>query len=242
MNIANQFITVSDIPVEIVRKNIKNIHLGVYPPEGSVRVSVPRHITNENVRLAIVSRLSWIKRRQEEFKKQPRQTEREYVSGESHYYQGKRYILDVVERHGKHALSLKSNAKMILQVSPGTSKENRALVVNNWYRQQLKKVIPQFLNKWQPVIGKEANSWGVKKMKTKWGSCNIAKRRIWINLELAKKSSECLEYILVHELIHLYERHHNDNFRRLMDKFLPNWQQSRDLLKNEPLAHEDWGY
>ncbi len=242
MNIASQTITVSDIPVEIVRKNIKNIHLGVYPPEGNVRVSVPRHITNENVRLAIVSRLSWIKKRQEEFKKQPRQTEREYVSGESHYYQGKRYILDVIERHGRHTLSLKNNARMILQVSPETSKENRALVINNWYRKQLKEVIPQLLNKWQPIVGKEANSWGVKKMKTKWGSCNIIDRRIWINLELAKKSPECLEYIVVHELVHLHERHHNENFKCLMDKFLPNWRQSRDLLKSEPLAHEDWCY
>ncbi|MCC6923641.1 MAG: M48 family metallopeptidase [Nitrosomonas sp.] len=242
MNIDSQFITVSDIPVEIVRKKIKNIHLGVYPPEGSVRVSVPQHITNENVRLAIVSRLPWIKKRQEEFKKQPRQTEREYVSGESHYYQGKRYILDVIERHGKHALSLKNNAKMILSVSPGTTKENRALVVNAWYRQQLKIQIPQLLAKWQPIVGKEISDWGVKKMKTKWGSCNIAERRIWINLELAKKSPECLEYILVHELVHLHERHHNDNFRSLMDRFLPNWRQSRDFLKSEPLAHEDWGY
>ena len=242
MNISSQIITVSDIPVEIVRKNIKNIHLGVYPPEGNVRISVPSHITNENVRLAIVSRLSWIKKRQEEFKKQPRQTEREYVAGESHYFQGKRYILEVVERNGKHSFSLKNNARMLLHVSSNTTKENRALVVNNWYRQQLKKIIPDLLEKWQPIVGKEVKSWGVKKMKTKWGSCNIADRRIWINLELAKKSPECLEYILVHELVHLHERQHNDNFRYLMDKYLPQWRQCRDTLKSEPLAYEDWDY
>ena len=242
MNISSQIITVSDIPVEIVRKNIKNIHLGVYPPEGNVRISVPSHITNENVRLAIVSRLSWIKKRQEEFKKQPRQTEREYVAGESHYFQGKRYILEVIERNGKHSFSLKNNARMLLHVSPNTTKENRALVVNNWYRQQLKKIIPDLLEKWQPIVGKEVKSWGVKKMKTKWGSCNIVDRRIWINLELAKKSPECLEYILVHELVHLHERQHNDNFRYLMDKYLPQWRQSRDTLKSEPLAYEDWSY
>lgn len=242
MNISSQIITVSDIPVEIVRKNTKNIHLGVYPPEGNVRISVPSHITNENVRLAIVSRLSWIKKRQEEFKKQPRQTEREYVAGESHYFQGKRYILEVVERNGKHSFSLKNNARMLLHVSPNTTKENHALVVNNWYRQQLKKIIPDLLEKWQPIVGKEVKSWGVKKMKTKWGSCNIADRRIWINLELAKKSPECLEYIVVHELVHLHERQHNDNFRSLMDKFLPQWRQFRDKLKSEPLGHEDWVY
>jgi len=242
MNISSQIITVSDIPVEIVRKDIKNIHLGVYPPVGNVRISVPHHITDENVRLAIVTRLSWIKMKQEEFKKQPRQTEREYVAGESHYFQGKRYILEVKEGHGKHSFCLKNNARMLLHVSPNTTKENRALVVNNWYRQQLKKIIPNLIEKWQPIIGKEVKSWGVKKMKTKWGSCNIAERRIWINLELAKKSPECLEYILVHELVHLHERKHNDNFCRLMDKFLPQWRRSRDTLKSEPLAHENWDY
>jgi predicted metal-dependent hydrolase len=242
MSINNHTITISDIPVEIVRKNIKNLHLGVYPPEGSVRISVPTHITDENVRLAIVSRLSWIKKRQDEFKKQPRQTEREYVSGESHYFEGRRYLLEVIERQARHELVLKSNAKMELFVKPKTSKDNKALVVTNWYRQQLKMKIPLLLEKWQPIIGKQANDWRVKKMKTKWGSCNIGEKRIWINLELAKKSPECLEYILVHELVHLHERHHNENFMRLMDKFLPNWRLSRDILKSEPLAHEDWGY
>jgi len=242
MSISSQNITVSDIPVEIVRKDIKNIHLGVYPPVGNVRISVPRHITDENVRLAIVSKLSWIKRRKEEFRKQPRQTEREYVAGESHYFQGRRYLLEVIERHGKHSFCLKNNARMLLRVSPDTSKDNRALVVNDWYRKQLKNTIPDLLEKWQPIVGRKAKSWGVKKMKTKWGSCNIEERRIWLNLELAKKSQKCLEYILVHELVHLHERQHNDNFRRLMDKFLPQWRQSRATLKSEPLVHEDWLY
>ena len=242
MSTSNPIITIADIPVEIVRKDIKNLHLGVYPPNGNVRVAVPKHITDDNVRLAVVSRLSWIKKQQEEFKKQPRQTEREYISGESHYFQGRRYVLEVLEKHGKHSLSLKNNAKMLLQVSPNTTVENKALVLNNWYRDQLKNTIPQLLDKWEPIIGKQVSSWGVKKMKTKWGSCNIADKRIWINLELSKKSPECLEYILVHELVHLHERHHNDNFRKLMDKFLPHWRKSRDTLKSEPLAHEDWGY
>lgn len=242
MSINNQIITVSDIPVKIVRKDIKNLHLGVYPPDGGVRISVPKHMTDENVRLAVVSRLSWIKKQQEEFRKQPRQSEREYVSGESHFAEGKRYLLDVIVGSAKHELILKSNAKMVLHVRPNTSKENRALVVTNWYRQRLKERIPKLLDKWQPIVGKQVNDWRVKKMKTKWGSCNIAAKRIWINLELVKKSPECLEYILVHELVHLHERHHNENFKSLMDRFLPNWRLSRDTLKSEPLAHEDWGY
>ena len=242
MNTSNEIITILDIPVEVIRKDIKNLHLGVYPPEGSVRISVPEHITDDNVRLAIVSKLSWIKRQQEEFKSQPRQTEREYVSGESHYFEGRRYLLDVVESSGKHELILKSNAKMVLYIHANTSKDNRALVVNNWYREKLKTKLCILIEKWQPVIGKELNDWRIKKMKTKWGSCNVSAKRIWINLELAKKPPECLEYILVHELVHLYERHHNENFMRLMDKFLPNWRLNRDILKKEPLAHENWFY
>lgn len=239
---SHQIIKVSQIPVEVVRKNIKNIHLGVYPPEGKVRISVPTHITDDNIRLAIVSRLSWIKKQQQEFQKQPRQTAREYVNGESHYFKGKRYILDVVEKRGKHSVQLKNNAKMLLTVTPDTSFSNKKKVIYEWYRDALKDDIRKLLEKWEPIIGKTPQSWGVKKMRTKWGSCNIGDRRIWINLELAKKSPECLEYILVHELVHLYERHHNDNFLQLMDKYLPTWRKSRDILKSEPLAHEDWHY
>jgi predicted metal-dependent hydrolase len=242
MNTSNSTITVSDIPVEIVRKDIKNIHLSVHPPEGRVRISVPEHVTDENIRLAIVSRLSWIRKQQEQLHKQPRQTEREYVSGESHYYQGKRYLLEVLEQHGRHSLELKNNAKMRLRVSPGTSRQNRARVMNDWYRDQLKQQIPGLLEKWQPIVDKEVKEWGIKRMRTKWGSCNISEARIWLNLELAKKSPECLEYILVHELVHLHQRKHDDSFRRLMDKYLSSWRQRRDILRREPLAHEDWEY
>lgn len=242
MSTANSIITVADIPIEIVRKNIKNLHLGVYPPDGKVRVSVPAHITDDNVRLAVVGRLSWIKKQQSEFRNQPRQSERQFVAGESHYFQGRRYLLDVVERYGRHEVVQKSNAKLSLHVRPGTRPENRERVMTEWYRAHLKSLIPGLLKKWSPIVGKQPAAWRVQKMKTKWGSCNTAKGTISINLELAKKSPECLEYILVHELVHLHERHHNDNFRRLMDKFMPKWRQHRDTLKNEPLAYEDWSY
>ena len=241
MNTNSHFITVAEIPVEVVRKDIKNLHLGVYPPEGSVRVSAPQHFTDDNVRLAVVSRLSWVKKQQKEFQQQPRQAEREFVSGESHYFQGKRYLLEVIEKQGRHSVYL-NGSKMVLQISPDISVEKRALIVNNWYREQLKLVIPQLLEKWQPIIGKSAESWGVKKMKTKWGSCNASAKRIWLNLELAKKPFECLEYILVHELVHLHERHHNDQFKVLMDQFLPNWRISQKVLNKSPLAHEEWKY
>lgn len=242
MSTDNQIVEVSGLSVQVVRKKIKNLHLSVCPPDGSVRVAAPLKTSNENVRLAVISRLSWIKKKRAEFEKQPRQSERHYVSGESHYYQGRRYILELVERPGKHTFEILNNSKMQLCVKPGTTQESRAKVVNAWYRERLKEVIPALLDKWQPVVGKQLDSWRIQKMKTKWGSCNIEAKRILLNLELAKKSPECLEYILVHELVHLHERRHNDNFRSLMDKFMPRWRLSRDLLKSEPLAHEKWEY
>ena len=242
MNTSSQFITVQNIKVKIVRKDIKNLHLSVYPPDGKVRVAVPKHITDENVRLAVVSKLAWIKKQQAKFAGQPRQSRREMVSGESHYLFGKRYLLDVVERHGRHEIFEKNNTILVLYVNPGTSEANRRLVINEWYRNQLKERIPGLLEKWEPIVGKEVKEWGVKRMKTKWGSCNRPAKRIWINLELAKKQPECLEYVLVHELVHLLERYHNDNFKKLMDKFMPKWRLYRDMLNAAPLSHEDWSY
>lgn len=242
MNTDSQYIEVSGLSVEVVRKKIKNFHLGVYPPDGCVRVAVPLQTTNENVRLAIISKLGWIKRKQAEFESQPRQSERHFVTGESHYFQGRRYILEVVENTGKSTVSLKNNSRILLRTRPNTSKETRANVVADWYRTHLKQQVPILLKKWQPIVGKEINGWRIQKMKTKWGSCNISTKRILLNLELAKKPPECLEYILVHELVHLHERHHNEKFRSLMDAFFPKWRLSREILKNEPLAHETWFY
>ena len=235
-------LVVSDIAVNIIRKDIKNLHLGVYPPEGHVRVAVPLHVSDERVRLAIISKLAWIKKQQADFKKQVRQSEREMVTGESHYFMGKRFLLEVIERSGRHQVEIKGNRKLLLYVKPNTSLDNRQLVLNEWYREQLKKRIPDLLSRWQEKIGVSCQDWRVKKMKTKWGSCNIAAKRIWLNLELAKKPPECLEYILVHELVHLLERHHNDRFRAHMDHFMPNWRIYRDMLNSSPLGHEAWKY
>ena len=242
MSELNFTLTVSGIDVRVVRKSIKNLHLGVYPPDGQVRVAVPEHVTDDNVRLAVVSKLSWIKRQQKDFHDQPRQSEREYISGECHYFLGKRYRLEVIERHGKPEIRLLKSGKIKLFVRPNASVETKQKLLSEWYRTQLKTLIPKLLDVWQPAIGKQADAWGVKQMKTKWGSCNTDRAHIWLNLELAKKPPECLEYILVHELIHLHERHHNERFRALMEKFMPNWRQRKKLLNNLPLAHEDWIY
>ena len=162
------------------------------------------------------------------------------VTGESHYLFGKRYRLEVIERRGCHEVAIANNTTLQLSVSPGTSTLNRALVLNQWYRNQLKAQIPALLNRWQLTIGKEVQDWGIKKMKTKWGSCNITERRIWLNLELAKKPLECLEYVIVHELVHLHERHHNKRFKTYMDRYLPQWHHCRDILNREPLGDENW--
>ncbi len=233
---------VNGISVQVVRKPIKNLHLSVYPPDGRVRVAVPKLLSDDNVRLAVISRLSWIKKQQANFQSQPRQSKREMVTGESHYLFGKRYRLEVIERRGCHEVAISGNSTLQLFVNPGTSTQNRALVLNQWYRSQLKAQIPDLLERWQSTIGKEASSWSIKKMKTKWGSCNITQRRIWLNLELAKKPLECLEYVLVHELVHFLERYHNERFKTYMDKYLPQWQRCRDILNKEPLGNENWGY
>lgn len=243
IDVLGQFkMTVSGIEVQVLRKAIKNLHLGVYPPHGHVRVAVPKHISDENVRLAVVSKLSWIKKQQRVFQDQPRQTERAFISGECHYFFGKRYRLELIERIGKPEIKLMKSGKLKMIVKPSASIESKEKLLNAWYRDELKTFIPQLLEKWQPIVGKQAEEWGIKKMKTKWGSCNIEKSRIWLNLELAKNPPECLEYILVHELVHLYERHHNERFKVLLEQFLPNWKTSLHTLNKSPLAHEEWEY
>lgn len=235
-------ITVSGIPVEVVRKDIKNLHLGVYPPMGRVRVAAPLVVNDEAVRLAIIDKLGWIKRQRAQFAKQPRQSEREMVNGESHYFLGRRYRLRVHEVDAPGRVALRGVASMDLFVRPGSSAGKREAVLQDWHRASLRSVITDLLAHWQPKLGVQATHWGIKKMKTKWGSCNVSARRIWLNLELAKKPVQCLEYIVVHELVHLLERNHTERFTALMDRHLPDWRNRREVLNSSPLGHEAWGY
>jgi hypothetical protein len=230
------------MPVEIVRKDIKNLHLGVYPPGGRVRVAAPLRLDDEAVRLAVVSRLGWIRRQQKNFAEQERQSQREMVGGESHYFQGRRYRLAVVERAGPAAVRFRNNSTLELQIRPGTDRKYREAVLNRWYRQWLREQIPALIAKWEPKIGMSVAEWGIKRMKTRWGTCNADARRIWLNLELAKKPVSCLEYILIHEMVHLLEHHHNEHFRELMDRLMPQWRTHRQELNRAPLSHEDWTY
>ena len=242
MTTSRHQIEVSGIAIEVVRKQIKNLHLGVYPPGGRVRVAAPLRMGEDAVRLAIVSRLGWIRRQQAAFEQQDRQSKRELVSGESHYFQGRRYLLDVLVHDGRPRVGLPGNTTMELRVRPGADRDRRAAVLQRWYRRQLREQLVPLLAKWEPRLGTTVAELRIKKMKTKWGSCNAASRRIWLNLELAKKPASCLEYILVHEMVHFLERQHTDRFRELMDGLLPSWRLCRDELNWAPLIHEEWTY
>lgn len=242
MIIKEEKILIANIEIDVVRKDIKNMHLAVYPPHGRIRLSAPTQTDEEVIRLFAISKLGWIKKHVRNFQEQARETIRDYISGESHYYNGKRYILNVVEHSGYNTLRIDGTKNLLMRVRKGATKEKKALVMKEWYRKQLKAKIPDLLQKWEAIIGVKSNAWAVKQMKTKWGACNIEAKRIWLNLELAKKPLICLEYIIVHELVHLLERNHNDKFIAYMDKFMPKWRLHRDELNSLPVAHNDWGY
>jgi len=232
-------IRVGGLRVTVARKAIKNLHLGVYPPHGRVRVAAPLAVSDDAVRLAVVGKLGWIRRQQARFESQPRQSAREVVSGESHYYLGRRYRLRVVE-HAGPAMVVCSRSSIQLRVRPGAGVEQRERVLLRWYREQLKQMIPPLVARWQDTLGVQVAEWGIKRMKTRWGACNVASRRIWLNLELVKKPAHCLDYVVLHEMAHLIERHHGQRFLALMDRHMPQWRARRMELNSEPLSHEQW--
>lgn len=228
---------INDIEIELTKKNIKNLHLSVHPPDGRVKISAPNRMDIDTIRLFAISKLAWIKRQQNKFRSQERQPEREYVSGESHYFLGQRYLLNVIYTNKrKQGVEIRNKRYIDLYVRENTPKYLRERVMIEWYRKKLKELIPPLIAKWEPIIEVKVNEFGVKRMKTRWGSCNPAAKRIWLNLELAKKSPSCIEYVVVHEMVHLLERSHNERFIAYMDKFLPNWRAIRAELNG--LIHE----
>lgn len=242
MNTETAEIRVSGLTVQIVRKDIRNLHLGVYPPHGRVRVAAPLRVSNDAVRLAVIGKLGWIRKQRSRFAAQPRQTAREMISGESHYYLGRRYRLRVIERDGPSQVVLRGRAGLDLYVATGRGAKEREYVLLRWYRQRLRELAVPLVAKWESRLGVKAAFVGIKKMKTKWGACNVDAGRIWLNLELCKKPAQCLEYIVVHELVHLIERHHGDRFVNLMEKHHPQWRHHRKVLNDAPLGHADWTY
>ncbi len=235
-------ITISNIKIDVVQKNIKNIHLAVYPPTGRVRIAAPLRVNEDAIRLYAISKLGWIKRHQRKFEGQERISPREYKNRESHYFQGRRYLLNIIEAGAPPKIVLKNKTYIDLYLRPETPIARRHEIMNEWYRQKLKEIIPALIKKWEKKIDVLVNEFGVKKMKTKWGTCNREAKRIWLNLGLAKKPAQCLEYIVVHEMVHLLERNHNDRFISLMNEFMPKWKFYRDELNRLPVLHENWNY
>ncbi|MBK6903353.1 MAG: M48 family metallopeptidase [Saprospirales bacterium] len=233
---------IAGIEIDLVRKDIKNIHLAVYPPDGRVRIAAPERMEDDSIRLFAISRLPWIKKNRKKFASQSRETLREYLEGESHYYQGHRYLLHLIEHTGNNRVHIRNKKYLDLYVKPGASRDQKERALREWYRRELKKQIPPLLAKWEAILGVRAAGWGVKQMRTKWGACNTHARRIWLNLELAKKPSACLEYIIAHELVHLLERKHGERFMALMGRAMPDWRGKRDLLNSYPVGRGDWGY
>lgn len=234
-------IVLGDLTVDVILKDIKNVHLSVYPPAGRVRISAPERMSLDTIRVFAISKLDWIKQQQTKLREQERETPRDYVDRESHYVWGKRYLLTVTESDKPPAIELK-HRRMLLRVRPGTDESKRRELVEEWYRERLKEAVPPLLARWQSLLGVEVERWFVQRMKTKWGSCNHRSRTIRLNTELAKKPPECLEYIVVHELVHLLEPTHNARFVALMDRFMPKWQFHRQVLNRLPVRQETWSY
>jgi len=227
-------IEVGGICVELVRKNIKHLRLGVLPPNGRVRVSSPLHLDEATIRLAVAARLPWIRRKQGFIANQMRQSPSQMVTGESHFFRGRRYRLNVLERPGRAGVRVTGAGTLELQVPAGSDCTRRQGVLERWYRGELGDAIPGLVATWEPIIGRQVAECRIKRMTTLWGSCNVRARRIWLNLELAEKPPVCLEYVFVHEMVHLIERRHSQRFMRLMDRFLPDWRARRSLLTAQP--------
>ena len=232
-------IELGGIVMEVVKKNIKNVHLSVYPPTGRVRLAAPSRMKLDTIRLFAISKLGWIKRQQKKLRSQERESRREFIDRESHHVWGKRVLLKLVEADGPADVELR-HSKLLMRVRPGTDEAAREAIMSSWYRQLLKTEVPSLLALWEPRLGVRVNNFYVQQMKTKWGSCNPVASTLRLNTELAKKPKECLEYIVVHEMSHLLEPTHGPKFLALMDRFLPAWRETRVLLNGLPARHERW--
>jgi predicted metal-dependent hydrolase len=231
---------VRGIVVTVVRKKIKNLHLSVYPPDGRVRIAGPDALSDAAIHAAVASRLPWIRRQQASFRDQERETAREMVGGETHWYEGRRYRLRVVESSGRPRVCLAHGRVMELHVRPGATTDQKANLLDRWYRARLSEVVPNLIEKWAPRVGVAKPEWRTRHLKTRWGSCRPQTGRVWLNVELAKKARSHLEYVTVHELVHLRLRHHDRAFEARMDELLPHWRLLRSELGALPLGKERW--
>lgn len=222
-------IQLGNIDIEVVLKDIKNVHLSVYPPNGRVRIAAPLHLDLDTIRIYSISKLAWIKRQQAKLRKQKREAPRLFINRESHYFKGRRYMLKIVPTTGRHEVILKARS-IEMHVHFDTSRENKQKLMDDFYRSHLKAITATLIEKWEGLLYVQVKAFGIKRMTTKWGTCNEKAGRIWLNLELAKKPIEYLEYVVVHEMVHLKERKHNEKFVAYLDKQLPNWRHLKEEL------------
>lgn len=234
-------IQLGEMDVAVVRKDIKNVHLSVHPPTGRVTIAAPAHMAMDTIRVFAITKLAWIRKQQTKLLEQEREAPREFLDRESHYVWGKRYMLKVIENDQAPSIELK-HSKMLLHVRPGTSQPKCQVIVDEWYRLQLRLAAMPVIAKWEIRLGVKAERLFIQRMKTKWGSCNHHARTIRLNTDLAKKPAECLEYLVVHELVHLLEPTHNAHFVELMDQLMPKWRAQQDTLNRLPVRHEHWSY
>jgi len=241
MNIEKNYqINIANITIEVIKKGIKNLHIAVYPPIGRVRIAAPEKTTDEAIRLFGISKLSWIKKNKQKYLQQERENQREYVEGESLMYKGKRYVLKLANNTPQNKIIIKN--KKYIEISSKTF-ENEIEIgkqYENWLREELKEIVKVKITKWEKVTKLKVKSWKIQKMKTRWGSCNKKTGNILINFELIKKSENCIDYVVLHEIIHLIEPKHNKNFVRLLDKYLPKWLQFKQELNDGMLPHANW--
>jgi hypothetical protein len=230
-----------EITIDVVWKDIRNVHLSVHPPTGRVTIAAPLRIPLDTIRLFAISKLGWIRQQQNKLLKQEREAPREYLSRESHYVWGRRYLLSIVESEGPTSVELR-HSRLVLNARPDWDQTRKQMVIERWYRDLLRAAVPPLCAKWEPILGVQAERFYVQRMKTQWGSCNTQSRTIRLNTDLAKKPRECLEYILVHELLHIIEPTHNARFQSLLQTYMPKWQSYRQTLNQLPVRHESWEY
>ena len=229
----NTIIKLEDIEVEVFRKDIRNIILRIFPPEGKVRISVPLRSKNETIYKFVCSKLNWIRKHRIRIHKS-KQKSFQYINKETHFFRGQQYLLKVQEKNEPPNVQIINN-EIVLQVPDGADLETRCSVLQDWYQCQLEMIISPLITKWESILNVSVRRFSIRKMKTRWGSCTPKTRSIRFNLELVKRTPECLEYIVVHELVHLLEASHNSKFKTLMDRFYPKWKFYRKQLLSLPI-------
>ncbi|GAA4012688.1 SprT family zinc-dependent metalloprotease [Hymenobacter fastidiosus] len=222
---------IDDLHIELVRKNIRSLRLTVYAPDGRLRVAAPLRTPEATIHEFITARRAWIQKHQQQFGARTRPAALNYEAGETHFYQGRPHLLQLHPAPGAARVVRSDEADVLNLYAPaGSTREQREKALTTWYRARLKEQLPALVAHWEAVVGVRVQAWAVKQMRTRWGTCNIRAQRIWLNLELIKHPTVCLEYVVVHELVHLHERLHNPRFWGLMDQFMPAWRPARQAL------------